>query len=154
MASVDGDQTLSRPRDALTMDRSMTQDQDEQIEYLLLENYRWQIRQSHAATLAHFYRPADRTCRGYETPAGENDEDDGYGWADDRQAEEVQMCIDALPLEQRAAVSTTMRNKECGRQVWSSVRAGDQHANYQAAKQRLLTMFIRRHLIEQPAFEQ
>ncbi|WP_371879884.1 hypothetical protein [Caballeronia sp. S22] len=126
----------------------MTEVENEQIEHLLLENYRWQIRQSHAATLAHFYRPADRTCRGYETPAGEDDEDDGYGWADDRQAEEVQMCIDALPLEQRAAVSTTMRNKECGRQVWSSMRAGDQHVAYQAAKQRLMPMFASRGLMQ------
>lgn len=128
----------------------MTREQSEQIEELLLEWYRWQIRQSHAAKLAHFYRPEDRTCRGYETPSNADDDaEDAYQWADDQQSEQVQLCVDALTPEQRAAISTSMRNKECGYQIWSSGRAGDQHATYQAAKERLVPMLISRHLIRE-----
>lgn len=130
----------------------MTREQSEQIEELLLTWYRWQIRQSHAETLAHFYRPEDRTCRGYETPSNADDDAEAaYQWADDQQSEQVQLCVDALTPEQRAAISTSMRNKEIGRQVWSSGRAGDQHTNYQTAKERLLPMLMARHLIRDPA---
>ncbi|MEP9322365.1 hypothetical protein PPMP20_04380 [Paraburkholderia phymatum] len=128
---------------------SMTRDQSEQIEELLLTWYRWQIRQSHAETLSHFYRPEDRTCRGYVTPSSADEDDEvAYQWADDRQSEQVQLCVDMLRPEQRAAISTSMRNKESGRTVWSSARAGDQHATYQAAKERLLPMLLSRHLIK------
>jgi hypothetical protein len=47
----------------------MTDEQSAQIEELLLEWDRWQIRQAHVATLAHFYWPEDHTCRGYKSPA-------------------------------------------------------------------------------------
>ncbi len=126
----------------------MTRDQSEQIEELLRDWYRWQIRQSHAETLAHFYRPTDTTCRAYATPRGGDDENDGYQWADDRVAEQVQLCVDELPIEQRAAISVSMRNKECGAQVWRSGRAGEQHETYQAAKVALLPMLVSRQLLE------
>ncbi|NVI06365.1 hypothetical protein [Paraburkholderia youngii] len=127
----------------------MTRDQSLQIEELLLTWYRWQIRQSHAETLAHFYRPEDRTCRGYVTPSNADEDDQAaYQWADDRQSEQIQLCVDMLLADQRAAISTSMRNKESGRTVWSSSRAGDQHATYQAAKERLLPMLLSRHLIK------
>ncbi|SOE85674.1 hypothetical protein SAMN05446935_6148 [Burkholderia sp. YR290] len=127
---------------------SMTLDQSVQIEELLLNWYRWQIRQSRAETLSHFYRPEDRTCRGYVTPSSaEEDDEAAYQWADDRESEQVQLCVDMLPPEQRAAISTSMRNKESGRTVWSSGRAGDQHATYQAAKESLFLLVSRRRLI-------
>lgn len=127
----------------------MTPDQSQQIEELLLTWYRWQIRQSHAEKLAHFYRPEDRTCRGYETPmdAVELDEQ-AVQWSEDQQSDQVQLCIDLLPLEQRAAISVSMRNKECGANVWSNGRAGAQHATYQAAKAALLPMLISKLLIK------
>ncbi|MBR7961229.1 hypothetical protein KDW41_12315 [Burkholderia vietnamiensis] len=128
---------------------NMTPDQSQQIEELLLTWYRWQIRQSHAETLSHFYRPEDRTCRGYITPrADEEDDEDAYQWADDRQSEQVQLCVDMLAAEQRAAISVSMRNKESGANVWSNARAGAQHATYQAAKAALLPMLISKHLIK------
>lgn len=127
----------------------MTPDQSQQIEELLLTWYRWQIRQSHAEQLAHFYRPEDRTCREYETPLNEVELDErAEQWAEDQQAEQVQLCIDLLPVGQRAAISVSMRNKECGCSVWSNARAGDQHANYQAGKAALLPMFIAKHLVK------
>ncbi|MFP3428753.1 hypothetical protein SB781_03285 [Paraburkholderia sp. SIMBA_061] len=128
---------------------TMTLDQSQQIEELLLTWYRWQIRQSHAETLAHFYRPEDRTCRGYVTPCSlDEDDETAYQWADDRQSEQVQLCVDMLAPEQRAAISTSMRNKESGRAVWSSCRVGDQHAQYQAAKERILPMLLSRQLVK------
>lgn len=126
----------------------MTRDESEQIEELLLAWYRWQIRQSHADILAHFYRPEDRTCRLYETPMTDDElAEAAEQWADDRRSEQVQLCIDQLSIEERAAISTSMRNKECGRDVWRSGRAGDQHVTYQAAKERVLPMLAVRHLI-------
>lgn len=125
----------------------MTREQSDQIEQLLRDWYRWQIRQSHAETLAHFYRPTDMTCRGYVTPSCDEDEDNVYQWADDAQSEQVQLCVDELTVEQRAAVSTSMRNKECGATVWSSIRAGAWHTTYQDAKEALLPMLLFRHLL-------
>lgn len=127
----------------------MTPDQSQQIEELLLTWYRWQIRQSHAEQLAHFYRPEDHTCRGYETPMNEVELDEqAEQWSEDQQAEQIQLCIDLLPVEQRAAISVSMRNKECGCSVWSNARAGDQHVSYQAGKAALLPMFIQRDLMK------
>lgn len=127
----------------------MTPDQSQQIEILLLTWYQWQIRQSHAEKLAHFYRPEDRTCRGYETPMDVDELDEqAEQWSEDQQSEQVQLCIDLLPLEQRAAISVSMRNKECGASVWSNGRAGAQHANYQAGKAALLPMFVAKSLIK------
>ncbi|WP_124668905.1 hypothetical protein [Burkholderia seminalis] len=127
----------------------MTPDQSQQIEELLLTWYQWQIRQSHAEKLAHFYRPEDRTCRGYETPMDADELDEqAEQWGADQQSEQVQLCIDLLPLEQRAAISVSMRNKECGYGVWSNMRAGGQHVSYQAGKAALLPMFIAKHLIK------
>ncbi|AOK33948.1 hypothetical protein [Burkholderia cenocepacia] len=138
----------------------MTPDQSQQIEELLLTWYRWQIRQSHAAILSHSYRPEDRTCRGYVTPTtDEEDDEEAYQWADDRQSEQVQLCIDQLTVQQRAAISKSMQfkefggdcrelNKECGADVWSNGRLGHRHVIYQAAKEVLLPMFMGRHLIK------
>ncbi|MDR8920535.1 hypothetical protein [Burkholderia multivorans] len=129
--------------------KNMTPDQSQQIEELLMTWYRWQIRQSHAEILSHYYRPEDRTCRGYVTPTtDEEDDENAYQWADDRQSEQVQLCIDNLAADQRAAISVSMRNKECGRDVWSSIRARAAHATYQAAKAALLPMLISKQLIK------
>lgn len=127
----------------------MTKDQSDQIEQLLLDWYRWQIRQSHAETLSHYYRPTDMTCRGYVTPHGDDDDDADYLWADDRVSEQVQLCVDELIIEQRAAISVSMRNKECGAQVWRSARAITPHETYHEAKAMLLPKFVARHLVSQ-----
>lgn len=128
---------------------SMTLDQSAQIEELLSNWYGWQIRQSHAEILSHFYRPEDRTCRGYVAPTSSEEDDDGRDRAiEDPQSEQVQLCVDMLTGDQRAAISTSMRNKESGFGVWTSGRAGDQHETYQAAKERLLPMLMARDLIK------
>lgn len=137
------------PRCKKYVDRmNMTPDQSQQIEEILMTWYRWQVHQSDAEKRSHWYRAEDRTCREYTTPTGpEDDDESAYQWADDQQSEQVQLCVDLLAPEQRAAISVSVRNKVCGRAVWSSGRAGDQHATYQAAKERLLPLLIARHLI-------
>jgi hypothetical protein len=127
----------------------MTQDQSEEIEHLLRTWFDWQVRQSHREILSHFYRSEDMTCKRYQTPSSvDEDDQDAYQWADDRQSEQVQLCVDELLIEQRAAISASMRNKECGASVWRSGRVGDQHAVYQAAKLALFPMLMARHLIQ------
>lgn len=125
----------------------MTRDQSDQIEQLLRDWYRWQIRQSHAETLSHFYRPTDMTCRGYVTPQWDGDDEADYQWVDDRVAEQVQLCVDQLSGEQRAAISVSMRNKECGAQVWRSIRVITPHETYQRAKMALAPLLQARHLL-------
>jgi hypothetical protein len=130
----------------------MTLEDSEQIEDLLRTWFRWQIRQSHAEILSHFYRSEDMTCKRYQAPRSAIDDDeDAYQWADDQQSQQVQLCVDALTIEQRAAISVSLRNKECGVSVWSSGRVGDQHAVYQAAKVALLPLLLARHLIRTEA---
>ncbi|WP_186114019.1 hypothetical protein [Burkholderia gladioli] len=127
----------------------MNENESAQIESVLRVWYRWQIRQSHAVLLSHFYRPEDRTCRGYVTPTSElEDDEEAYRGADDMQSEQVQLCVDQLPGEQRAAISVSMRNKECGAQVWSSARVRAAHEAYQAAKEALLPSLVRRGIVK------
>jgi len=127
----------------------MTQDQSEEIEHLLRTWFDWQVRQSHREILAHYYRPEDMTCKRYQTPScAQEDDEDAYAWADDRQSEQVQLCVDQLPSDQRAAISTSLRNKNSGAQVWRSSRVDDQHAVYQSAKEGLLPLLRARHLVK------
>jgi hypothetical protein len=127
----------------------MTQDQSDEIEHLLGEWYDWQCRQSHAEVLSHFYRPVDMTCKRYQTPTTDAEDDESaYQWADDRQSQQVQLCVDELTAEQRAAISISLCNKASGAQVWKSGRVGDQHAVYQSAKGDLFPMLIARGLIQ------
>ncbi|MBN3757203.1 hypothetical protein G3N95_29975 [Paraburkholderia sp. Tr-20389] len=126
----------------------MTQDQSDEVEHLLRDWFEWQCRQSIAMHAKMYYRPADsmgrqsitnRTC--------EEDDEAAYEWADSLQSEQVQLCVDDLTIEQRAAISTTMRNKASDAMVWRSVRAGSAHETYQQAKEDLLPMLKRRGLI-------
>jgi hypothetical protein len=127
----------------------MTQDQSDAVELLLRIWFEWQCRQSIAMHAKMYYRPTDMTCRSYETPqSAQDDDEDAYQWADDRQSEQVQLCVDELPAEQRAAISTSMRIKESGAQVWRSGRVADQHAVYQLAKENLFPLLRARHLIQ------
>jgi hypothetical protein len=133
----------------------MTLDQSQQIEELLSNWYRWQIRQSHAEVLAHFYRPEDHTCRNYDAPSSADDlAEEAYDWVDDQLAAQVDTVMDdlshrrELTAEMRAAISTSMRNKECGHKVWGSTRVLGQHHVYQSAKQVLLPMLVLRNLVK------
>lgn len=127
----------------------MTQDQSDEVEHLLRTWFEWQCRQSIAMHAKMFYRPADATCRQSITQRTcDEDDEAAYQWADDQQSEQVQLCVDELTIEQRAAISTSMRSKASDASVWRSVRVGDQHAVYQAAKHDLYPMLMARHLIQ------
>jgi len=126
----------------------MTQDQSDEVEHLLRDWFEWQCRQSIAMHAKMFYRPTDATCRQSITQTTcDEDDEAAYQWADDRQSEQVQLCVDELTIDQRAAISTSMRNKASDASVWRSVRVGDQHAVYQSAKLALYPMLVARHLI-------
>lgn len=134
---------------------NMTLEQSQQIEELLLNWYRWQICQSNAELLAHYYRPEDRTCRGYETRVDQDElTEEAYDWVDDQLAAQIDTVMDdlshhgTLTAEMRAAISTSMRNKESGHKVWSSPRVLGQHHVYQSAKLALPPMLLSRHLIK------
>ncbi|MFM0044104.1 hypothetical protein [Paraburkholderia sediminicola] len=127
----------------------MTQDQSDEVELLLRIWFEWQCRQSIAMHAKMYYRPTDMTCRQSVTQrACDEDDEAAYQWADDQQSEQVQLCVDELTIEQRAAISTSMRNKSSDASVWRSVRVGDQHAVYQWAKESLFPLMRTRHLIQ------
>ncbi|WP_454862492.1 hypothetical protein [Paraburkholderia fungorum] len=133
----------------------MTLDESSQIEDLLLNWYRWQICQSDADLMALWYKPADRTCREAEIPSDEEELiEQSYQWVDDQEAAQMETLMDdlshrgTLTAEMRAAISTSMRNKQNGHKVWSSTRVLGQHHVYQEAKQAMLPMLILRNLVK------
>jgi hypothetical protein len=127
-------------------------DLSEQIEGLLSVWYRWSMRQSHAEQLSHYYRSTDSVCRGYQTPQTEAEEDEATDrWLENRTGEQVQLCIDRLTFDQRAAISNSLRNKEVGFSVWrnrGAATTAEWHYVYQSAKDALLPLLIARHLVK------
>ena len=127
----------------------MTQDQSDEVEHLLRTWFEWQCRQSIAMHAKMFYRPTDATCRQSVTQRTcDEDDEAAYQWADDQQSEQVQLCVDELTIEQRAAISTSMRNKASDASVWRSVRVGDQHSVYQSAKRDIYPLLHARGLVK------
>jgi len=130
----------------------MTLDQSEQVETLLLEWHRWQ----------DVYRPAlggnrcDPTCREYRTsnqfltPQERAEAVDKKIW--EANSVQVDLCVDTLTWQQRAAIQTSMRNKRSGCSVFSNARipAADSHELYQKAKDLLFPQFEVRGLIKPP----
>jgi hypothetical protein len=129
--------------------RPMTLDESNQIEELLTAWYDWQ----------RGYFPqlgagrVDPTCRGFA-------ESDRHSTIDERteaaerkaqkkRAEQVDLCVDALTWQQRAAIQTHMRNKAVGVQVWRNARFDIEqtHVLYQEAKFALLPALCRRGLL-------
>jgi hypothetical protein len=126
----------------------MTLEESDKVEHLLRTWFEWQCRQSIAMHAKMYYRPVDATCRQSITQRTcDEDDEAAYQWADDQESEQVQLCVDELTIEQRAAISTSMRNKASDASVWRSVRVGEQHYVYQEAKEAILPMLVARHLI-------
>lgn len=138
----------------------MTIDESNQIEELLDEWYDWQA--GYVPSLG--YGRVDPSCRGFS-------EDDRTSTADERseeadrkaakkRAEQVDVCVDALPWQERAAIQRHMKakrigamNKACGVRVWSNPRdleLSDTHASYQAAKESLYPRVMTRGLLKAP----
>ncbi|MFY3456952.1 hypothetical protein ACOTJD_09845 [Achromobacter xylosoxidans] len=122
----------------------MTREESEQIEALVMVWYRW----------TSAYRPnlgAGRVsiyARGVsEAVDGDADEIDQRLAA--AQAEQVDVCIDSLRWQLRAAIGIHAGNKAAGARVFSNPRLTpeQQHAAYQEAKAELMPALRRRGLI-------
>jgi len=130
----------------------MTLDESGQVETLLLEWHRWQ----------DVWRPAlsggrcDSTCREFKiskqlmTPAELAAEADAKIWK--ANSEIIDMLVDALTWQHRAAIQTSLRNKRSGASVFSNARLSteESHALYQEAKEMLFPKFESRGLIKPP----
>ncbi|KBA63631.1 hypothetical protein, partial [Mycobacterium tuberculosis] len=121
-------------------------DESEQLEELLMTWYHWA--RAHREHLGY-----SRVAPGFQ---GVSDLD-GYGDDDETDAklnryvaEQVDVCLSSLPVELRAAVGISLRNKDVPNQVFRNPRCGlqEQHYRYQLAKEKLLPMLRRRDLLK------
>jgi len=124
----------------------MTKDESEQLEELLMTWYHWA--KAHREHLGH-----SRVAPGFQ---GVSDMD-AYGDDDDTDAklnryvaEQVDVCLSTLPVDLRAAVGISMRNKDVPNQVFRNPRCSpdEQHQRYQTAKEQLLPMLRKRDMIK------
>ncbi|AOJ67112.1 hypothetical protein WJ32_23215 [Burkholderia ubonensis] len=132
----------------------MTVDESNQVEELLGEWYDWQA--GYVPGLG--YGRVDPTCRGFSESDRAVTADERAEEADrkaaKRRAEQVDLCVDALAWQERAAIQRHMKakaigtmNGTCGAQVWSNPRAflgQDAHMLYQQAKRALCALLRRR----------
>lgn len=131
----------------------MTIDESNQIEELLDEWYAWQA----GYTPRLGYGRVDPTCRGFSESDRAVSADERAEEADrkaaKRRAEQIDLCVDALPWQERAAIQRHMKaktvaamNRACAASVWHDARAygqQDMHGLYQQAK-RSICMILRR----------
>lgn len=135
----------------------MTVDESKQVEELLGEWYAWQA----GYTPGLGYGRVDPTCRGFSesdrTVTVDERAEEADRKAAKRRAEQVDVCVDALTWQERAAIQRHMKakrigamNEACGAKVWSNPRGldvSDAHATYQAAKEALYPRLKRRGLL-------
>lgn len=122
----------------------------EQIEELLIAWHRWQ----------DSYQPAlgaqrcSPSCREFEIPEAKLTDKERAELADakiwKRNSETVEVLVEALSWQQRAAIQTTMRNKRAGAEVFKNPRfaPAEIHYLYQSAKESLFPHFVARGLIK------
>ena len=127
-------------------ERGMTQDESEQVEELVMIWYGWTIR----------YRPqlgAPRVSvygKGSGSPDHYAEPEEIDARIDADKAEQVEVCIDALPWQQRSSIDLHASRKASGIAVMRNPRipAGEIHSLYQSAKDSLLPMLRRRGMIK------
>lgn len=138
----------------------MTIDESNQIEELVGEWYAWQA--GYAPSLG--YGRVDPSCRGFSederTVTADERSEEADRRAAKRRAEQVDVCVDALTWQERAAIQRHMKAKRigvmndgCGANVWSNPRGfglSDAHACYQAAKVALYPRVKARGLLREP----
>lgn len=123
----------------------MTRDESEAIEDLLMVWYYW----------ARADRPQlsySRTAPGFELMERSDvyvDSDDIDARVNAYDAEQVDICINELPLMMRAAIGVHTANKAAGKAVFRNNRMSseEQHRQYQEAKVQLLPMLRGRGLL-------
>jgi len=135
----------------------MTIDESNQIEELLNEWYAWQA----GYTLRLGYGRVDPTCRGFSESDRAVSADDRAEEADrkaaKRRAEQVDLCVDELPWQERAAIQRHMKaktvdamNRACAASVWHDARIYGQpnmHELYQQAKRSICMQLRRRGVL-------
>ncbi|CAB3750881.1 hypothetical protein GQ57_16010 [Burkholderia sp. MSh2] len=134
----------------------MTIDESNQIEELLGEWYAWQA--GYAPSLG--YGRVDPSCRGFSEDERTITADERSETAErkvvKRRAEQIEICIDELAFEHRAAIQSHFKgkqvnslNRECHASVWRNPRIAFSqiHCVYQDAKRTLLPVFLRRGLM-------
>ncbi|WP_080433178.1 hypothetical protein [Burkholderia ubonensis] len=135
----------------------LTIDESNQIEELLDEWYAWQS--GYAPRLG--YGRIDPSCRGFTESAQKLTLDERTEEADrkaaKRRAEQVDLCVDALSWQERAAIQRHMKaksiremNHKCMASVWGDPRAcseSDAHELYQQAKRAIYMPLRRRQML-------
>ncbi|MGU7780515.1 hypothetical protein [Burkholderia sp. PU8-34] len=138
----------------------MTIDESNQIEELLREWYAWQA--GYVPSLG--YGRIDPSCRGFSesdsTLTADERSEEADRKAAKKRAEQVDVCVDELTWQERAAIQRHMKgkrigamNETCGAKVWSNPRGLDvseAHATYQAAKEALYPRVKARGLLKDP----
>lgn len=128
----------------------MTQDESNQVEDLLIGWHRWQDCYSPQLGMPR----CSPTCREYEIPSAKLTDQERSEIVDmkvwKRNGESVDVCVDSLTWQQRAAIQTNMRNKRAGYEVFKSPRFTECeiHYLYQSAKDDLFPKFVTRGLIK------
>lgn len=128
----------------------MTQDESALIEDLLLAWHRWQDCYSPQLGMPR----CSPTCREYEIPTASLDAKERAQITDvkiwKRNSEAVDVCVDTLAWQQRAALQTSLRNKRAGFEVFKNPRfaPAEIHYLYQSAKEALLPQFVTRGLVK------
>ncbi|RQR68978.1 hypothetical protein DIE11_34170 [Burkholderia sp. Bp9012] len=140
----------------------MTIDESNQIEELLGEWYDWQA--GYVPSLG--YGRIDPSCRGFSederTVTSDERAEEADRKAAKKRAEQVDVCVDALTWQERAAIQRHMKakrigamNEACRAKVWSNPRGldlSDAHASYQAAKVALYPRVRARGLLREMPF--
>lgn len=135
----------------------MTVDESNQIEELFDEWYDWQA--GYMPSLG--YGRIDSSCRGFSESestltANERSEEAGRKAAKKR-AQQVDVCVDALTWQERAAIQRHMKtkrigamNEACGAKAWTDPRTYGEvgsHELYQQAKRAICSSLRRRGLL-------
>lgn len=141
-----GSQIAGLERELPYSENHMTEVESEELEELLMTWYRWA-----KAYREHLgYR---RVAPGFRDVSDQ----DGYGCDDETDArlnrhvaEQVDACLNALPLDLRAAVGVSLRNRDAPQQVFRNPRCSpeEQQRRYQEAQYRLLPMLRRRDVMQ------
>jgi len=124
----------------------MTREESEQIEELLMVWYYW----AKADKFQQGYDKHAPSCRMADRSDVHATQEDIDARIDTYDAEQVDVCINELPLMLRAAIGVHTANKAARATVFRNNRLTreEQHAKYQEAKTLLLPMLLRRQLVK------
>ena len=128
----------------------MTLDESQQIETLLIAWHRYQDCFSPQLGMPR----CSPSCREYEIPTARLSDAERAEIVDakiwKRNSEQVEVCVQTLQWQERAALQTVMRNKRAGYEVFRNPRfaPAEIHYLYQSAKERLHPQFVARGLVK------